>query len=234
MTFTAVAQGIWITERPQKFWGVECGTRTTIVALSGGGLFVHCPVALDPATRREVDALGEVRAVVASSLFHHLYVGDWMRAYPKALFACCPGLEHKRSDLPFSHVLGDVPHPLWAPDLEQIFFSARFEKEVVFFHRKTRTMVSADAMLNLADHPSLRTRLVARYFMRNVGPGLGWMEHYAVRDWRLGRRQVDRILAWEPEQVLIAHGKLVTHDGAAVIRDAYAFLPPGPAGAVPR
>ncbi len=225
MTFTPVAEGLWNTERGQKFWGVECGTRTTIVRLTGGGLFVHCPVALDRATRAEVDALGEVRAVVASSLFHHLYVGEWMRAYPKALFACCPGLERKRSELPFSHVLGDVPHPVWAADLEQIFFSARFEKEVVFFHRKTRTMISADAMLNLADHPSRRTRIVARYFMRNTAPGYGWMERIAVQDWRLGRRQVDRILAWEPERVLIAHGALVTHDGTRTLRDAYAFLP---------
>lgn len=223
--FTSVAEGIWTTEREQKFWGVECGTRTTLVRLSSGGLFVHCPVALDAATRAAVDALGEVRAVIASSLFHHLYVGDWMRAYPRALFCACPGLERKRSDLAFTHVLGDVPHPLWAADLDQLFFSSRFEKEVVFFHRATRTMICADALLNLGGHASLRTRMVARYFMRNTAPGFGWMERIAVQDWRLGRRQVDRMLEWETDRIVLAHGALVTHDGRQAIRDAYAFLP---------
>lgn len=223
--FASVAEGIWTSEREQRFWGVECGTRTTIVRLSSGGLFVHCPVALDPTTRAEVDALGEVRAVVASSLFHHLYVGEWMRAYPRALFCASPGLPLKRPDLAFGHVLGDVPHPIWADDLDQVFFSARFEKEVVFFHRRTRTMICADALLNLGDHASRRTRLVARYVMRNTAPGFGWMERFAVRDWQLGRRQVDRILTWDTDRIVLAHGALVTHDGRQAIRDAYAFLP---------
>jgi hypothetical protein len=221
--FSPVAEGIWTTERPQRFWGVETGTRTTVVRLSDGGLFVHCPVALDDETRREVDALGEVRAVVASSLFHHLYVGEWMKAYPQALFAACPGLSEKRPDLAFGHVLGDEPHPLWAGDLAQVDFSARFEKEVVFFHPCTRTMICADALLNLRRHPSRLTRVVA-ILMANTAPGKGWMERIAVKDWKLGREQVDRLLAWDIDKIVLAHGALVERDGRRVLREAYAWL----------
>jgi len=221
--FHRVADDIWTTERPQRFWGVETGTRTTVVRLSGGGLFVHCPAGLDDDMRAGVDALGEVRAVVASSLFHHLYVGDWMKAYPGALFCACPGLEKKRPDLAFGHVLGDEPHPLWAGDLAQVFFSARFEKEVVFHHPRTRTMICADALLNLRRHPSRLTRLVA-LFMLNTAPGKGWMERFAVKDWSLGRREVDRMLAWDIERIVLAHGTLVERDGARALREAYAWL----------
>jgi hypothetical protein len=219
-----IAENVWTTARPQKFWGVETGTRTTFVRLTGGGLFVHCPVALDEGLRREVDALGPVRAVAASSLYHHLYVGDWMRAYPDALFACCPGLEKKRPDLAFGHVLSDEPHPLWASDLEQVSFSARFEKEVVFFHRASRTMITADALLNLRHHHSRKTRLVA-LLMFNLGPGRGWMERIAVQDWKLGRAQVDRMLRWDIERIVLAHGDLVPARGREVLRDAYDWLP---------
>jgi hypothetical protein len=65
---TAFAEHIWTAARPARFWGVETGSRMTVVRLAGGGLFVHSPVALDPATRRAVDALGPVRAVVAPSV----------------------------------------------------------------------------------------------------------------------------------------------------------------------
>jgi hypothetical protein len=222
--FERIAEGVWTTARPQKFWGVETGTRTTVVRLTGGGLFVHCPVALDAEIRRDVDALGPVRAVVASSLFHHLYVGDWMRAYPDALFCACPGLEKKRPDLTFGHILGDEPHPIWAADLQQLFFSSRFEKEVVFFHAATRTMICADALLNLRHHSSFRTRLVA-LFMLNLGPGRGWMERIAVQNWKLGRREVDRMLRWDIERIVLAHGDLVLADGQRVLRDAYDWLP---------
>jgi hypothetical protein len=221
---TPFADNLWIDSRPGRFFGVECGTRMTVVRLADGGLFVHSPLALDDATRRAVEALGEVRAVVAPSLFHHLYVGQWMAAWPRAVYAACPGLEWKRPDLAFTAVLGDQAHAEWAPDLDQVYFSARRENEVVFFHRKTRTLVCADALLNLSTVPSAVTRGLARV-MGNDAPGKGWPERLMTRDRRVARRQVDRILAWDIDKVVLAHGDVVTSDGRAVVRDAYAWVP---------
>ncbi|MCC6874137.1 MAG: DUF4336 domain-containing protein [Sandaracinaceae bacterium] len=221
--FTEIAEGIWTTTRPQRFWGVECGTRTTAVRLSDGGLFVHCPAALDRAMRAGIDALGEVRVLAASSLYHHLYVGDWMRAYPDAIACACPGLDRKRSDLDWGCVMGERPHRIWEADLEQVLFSARFEKEVVFFHRRTRTMICADALLNLRHHPSRLTRAVA-VLMGNTAPGKGWLERVAVQDWKLGRRQVDRLLEWDIDRIVLAHGECVAGGGREVLRRAYSWL----------
>jgi hypothetical protein len=222
-TLEPFAYDVWIATRDAKFLGVETGTRMTVVRLEGGGLFVHSPVALDEATRREVDALGEVRAVVAPSIFHHLHVRAWMDAYPNAEFSACPGLEWKRRDLAFSSILGDAPHPIWADEIEQVYFSSRRENEVVFFHTRTRTMICADALLNLSAHPRASTRVIAR-FMGNVAPGVGWLEPMMIRDRRLARRQVDRILAWDAERSVVAHGGLVEHDARDVVRRAYAWL----------
>jgi hypothetical protein len=38
---------------------------------------------------------------------------------------------------------------LWRGQLEQVYFSARRENEVDFYHAKTTTFLCADAMLNL-------------------------------------------------------------------------------------
>ncbi|HEX7668866.1 MAG TPA: DUF4336 domain-containing protein [Polyangiaceae bacterium] len=223
------APEIWVAARKQKFWGLETGTKMTIVRLSDGGLFVHCPVALTERTREAVDALGPVRAVVASSLFHHLYAGQWMEAFPKASFHPCPGLERKRGDLTWGRVLGDSPLDPWATDLDQAAFTSRFEHEVVFFHRKTRTMICADALLNLSGHPSRMTRICA-LLMANTAPGKGYLERIAVRDWKLGKKQVDRILEWDIERIALAHGPSVTRDGQRVLREAYDWLRSRPAG----
>lgn len=219
-----IADGVWTTERPQRFLGVECGTRTTFVRLRAGGLFVHCPAGLDAAMRQDVASLGEpVRAVVAPSSFHHLYVQQWMDAFPDALFAGCPRLVEKRPDLRFGHVLGDVPHPLWAEDLDQVYFSARLEDEIVFVHRASHTMITADALLNLWGHPSRLTRASA-LFMLNTGPGKGWMERIMVWDWRAGRVQIERILRWDIDRVVLAHGALVRERGHDAVADAYRWL----------
>jgi hypothetical protein len=223
VTLEAFREGVWSTQRPARFFGVETGTRMTVVKLSSGGLFVHSPVALDTATRAEVDALGEVEAVVAPSIFHHLHVGAWIAAYPKAVFAACPGLELKRADLAWTQVLGDQPHPLWAGDIDQVYFSSRRENEVDFYHRRSRTFVCADALLNLSTHTDRTTRFVAR-LMGNKAPGVGWMEPLMVRDRKVARRQVDRMLEWDIDGVLLAHGAAVEHDGAEALRTAYAWL----------
>jgi hypothetical protein len=220
---TAFADGIWVLACEGKFWGVETGSRMTIVRLGDGGLFVHSPVALDEPLRREVDALGEVRAVVAPSVFHHLHVGAWMQAYPRATFAACPGLEWKRTDLRWDIVMADTPHPIWARDLEQVYFSARRENEVVFFHPRTRTMICSDALLNLSVHESPSTRAIAR-LIGNTAPGVGYLERVMIRDRTLARRQVDRIVAWDIDKAVLAHGALVGADGREVVRRAYAWL----------
>ena len=217
------ADDVWVLARRVRFFGVETGTRMTVVRLTGGGLFVHSPVALDEETRRVVDALGEVRAVVAPSIFHHLYVGEWIAAYPRAIFAGCPGLDRKRPDLAFSAVLGDEPHEAWRDDLDQVSFSARRENEVDFYHPKSRTLLVADALLNLSQHDDPVTRFVAR-LMGNRGPGLGWMEPLMVRDRAVARRQVDRMLDWDIDKVVLAHGRLVEGEGREVLRAAYAWL----------
>ena len=219
-----IAADLWVETRRLRFLGVETGTRMTVVRLADGGLFVHSPVLLDAQTRRAFDGLGPVNVVVAPSLFHHLYVGGWSEVYPRALLCACPGLERKRPDLKWDRRLGDEPEPEWRGQLEQVFFGARsFENEVVFFHRNSGTLVCADAVFNLANHPSRLTRIVARA-MGNRRPGATLFERVLIRDRAAAREQVDRMLAWNADRILLAHGDLVATDGHEVLRRAYAWL----------
>lgn len=219
-----ITEGLWSATRPLRFFGLETGTRMTVVRLAGGGLFVHSPVGLDPGLRAAVDALGPVAAIVAPSRFHHLYVGEWRTAYPQAILCCCPGLETKRTDVAWDRVLGDTPEPEWRGDLEQVFFGARsLENEVVFFHRATRTIVLADAIFNFGTHPSALTRLVG-WLLGGSAPGTTWVERLLIRDRAGARAQVDRMLAWNAERIVCAHGDVIPTGGTEVIRRAYAWL----------
>jgi len=221
---TSFREGVWSIATPARFFGLETGTRMTVIRLADGGLFVHSPIALGSALRTEIDALGTVRAIVAPSIFHHLHVGGWADAYPEAVIAACPGLDIKRPDIRWSQVLGDQPHPIWANEIEQVCFSARRENEVDFFHRASRTFVCADSLLNLSTHPDRATRFVAR-LMGNVAPGVGWVEPFMVRDRKLARRQVDRMLEWDADGVLLGHGAPLESGGRAAIDNAYRWLP---------
>jgi Domain of unknown function (DUF4336) len=196
----------------------------TIARLRDGGLFVHSPLPLDARLKQEIDALGVVKAVVAPSLFHHLSVAAWKTEYPAAKFGCCPGLEKKRADMAWDVVLNDEAEAQWIGEIDQVLFAARtMENEVVFFHRETRTMICADAIFNLARHANPLTRLVARA-LNNRKPGATWLEHIMIRDRVGAREQIQRMLAWKPERIILAHGDCVERDGEAVLREAYAWL----------
>jgi hypothetical protein len=221
---TRIDDELWSAVAPLRFLGIETGTRMSVVRLREGGLFVHSPLPLADGLAQEVDALGPVHAVVAPTLFHHLSVGAWKDAYPDALLCCAPGLEKKRSDVAWDRVLGDRPEPEWAGEIEQVLFAARsMENEVVFHHPATRTMICADAIFNLSEHPDRLTRLVA-LLLWNRAPGATWLEHLMIRDRKGAREQIGRMLAWKPERILLAHGRSVERDGEAVLRQAYAWL----------
>jgi hypothetical protein len=223
-TLTPVDDDVWTTTRPLRFWGVETGARMTVVRLGSGAVFVHSPLPLTDGLKAEVDALGPVQAIVAPSLFHHLSANEWKEAYPGAVLACCPGLEKKRSDVPWDRILTDEPEPEWAGSLEQVFFAARtMENEVVFFHPPTRTMICADAIFNLSTHAHRVTRMVA-LLLGNRRPGATWIERIMIRDRAGAREQIDRMLAWRPRRILLAHGQPIDEDGEAVLRRAYTWL----------
>jgi hypothetical protein len=165
-----------------------------------------------------------VQAIVAPSRMHHLWVGEWMRAWPDAIACACPALARKRGDLHWSRVLGDVPEPEWRGELDQVHFSARaLEDEVVFFHRASRTLICADAIFNLAHHPSRLTRAMA-LLLWNRRPGATWLERILIRNRAAAREQVGRMLAWNADRIVLAHGDLVETGGREALRRAYAWL----------
>jgi len=219
-----LADGLWSRTRPLRFFGVETGTRMTLVRLSDGGLFVHSPGPLDAEARAFVTATGPVTAIVAPSLFHHLWAGEWKTAYPDALLFASPGLERKRADLPWDGVLGDSPEPRWQGDLDQVYFGARtMELEVVFHHRASRSLICCDMIFNLAAHPSRTTRLVA-FLLANRAPGATWLEKIMIRDRAGAREQIDRVLAWDFDRIVLSHGPMIETGGREVVRRAYAWL----------
>jgi len=221
---TALAENLWTLDRPLRVMGLEMGTRMSIVRLASGGLFVHSPVSLDAALGDALAALGPVEIVAAPCLFHHLSIAEWARAYPEAAIVGCSGLAKKRNDVTWTGTLGDSPEPQWAGELDQVFFGAySLENEVVFFHRASRTILSSDLIFNLSTVRSGLTRFVAKV-IGNRQPGPTVIERVAIRDRSAARAQIDRMIAWDAERIVLAHGDIVAANGAAVLTNAYRWL----------
>jgi hypothetical protein len=220
-----LAQDLWVAERPQRFYGLEVGARMTVIRLADGSLLLHSPVALDAALRRALDALGRVRFAVAPNRVHHLYAGQVAEAYPGARLWVGPGLEKKRPDLVFEAVLGDEAPVEWKGQVDQAFFRGRpYENEVVFCHRASRTLILCDLAFNFGPSAAAPTRWLMR-LIRSYGRfGPSKLDPLLIRDRRAARESLERILGWDFDRVVIAHGDVLERGGRDALREGYGWL----------
>lgn len=193
--------------------------------LSGDRLLLHSPVALDPDLRRELEALGVVRYAVAPNRFHHLHAGEARAHYPEARLWVAPGVEDKRPDLAYEAILDDEAPEPWRGEVDQVFFRGRpMENEVTFFHRASRTLVLCDLAFAFGPGAPLATRLIGRVLgtYRRLRPSR--IDRWIIRDRALARASLEKILAWDFDRIVIAHGELQERDGRAVLAAGYEWL----------
>jgi hypothetical protein len=197
----------------------------TVIRLADGSLLLHSPVVLDPGLRTELDAIGAVRFVVAPNRVHHLYAGRVAETYPDARLWIGPGLERKRPDLRYVAVLGDEAPVEWRGQVDQVFFAGRpFENEVVFLHRASRTLILCDLAFNFRAGTALPTRLLMR-LIRSYGRfGPSTLDPWLIRDRAAARASLERILAWDFDRVIVAHGDVVEHGGRDALAHGYRWL----------
>ncbi|ERS99498.1 uncharacterized protein SPSK_03561 [Sporothrix schenckii 1099-18] len=151
----------------------EVGGRCTIVRLTGGGVLVFSPVALTADAAAVVTRLGGkegVRYIVAPDMEHHIFLSEWLKAYPNARIVAPQGLAEKRAatkgkdprvnvDDAFFAVLQDKrKQPMSeaqsvAPDFDAdfglVYMDMHPSKEIVLFYRPDNVLIQADLMFNL-------------------------------------------------------------------------------------
>lgn len=223
-----VVEGVWVAHQPLKAVGlVELGTRMSVLRLADGGLFLHSPVRRTPELAAAVEALGPVRVIAAPNKLHHLFVGDWMRAYPAALSMAAQGLPEKRKDLSFSGVWSDAQVAGVSDAIEHLCMPGMPGlNEVDFFHRQSRTLVVTDLAVNFTRGP--QDSWVSRLYYKLTGAGQGFGQNAVVRmvikDKAAVLQGIERILLWDFERILLCHGDLVLDDAKARLRAATDWL----------
>ena len=218
-----VPDQVWVKEHPVRLAGGQFLTRMTVLRLEDG-LCLHSPIEVDAATRSAIEKLGEVRAIIAPSNFHHFFVASAQQAFPAARTYGIKGLETKRKDLHFDELLEDEPATLWAGQMDQVVIGNRVMREVVFMHRASRTLIATDLVENFRDETP-GTNAILRTWMRLFGmwgrPRPAPELRLFTRDKNSARLALDRLLAWDFDRAIIAHGELLDSDPKKTIREAW-------------
>jgi hypothetical protein len=203
----------------------------TVLRLSGGELLLHSPVPYHPGLQRAVESLGRIGHLVAPSIGHWLFLKDWQAACPNAITWAVPGLEDRsqvrRSGLAIDAELSDRPPRVWANEIDQVLVAGPVFKEICLFHRPSRTLLLTDLIINLeGDLLPVFARPLAR-LLGIVAPE-GRAPLYLRLLLRLNHRDTvraaQRLVAFNPERVIFAHGQWFDRDAAGELRRSLAWI----------
>ncbi len=220
----SVADGIWVARAPLTFLGLHLGARMTIVRLEGGGLLIHSPILVDPALKAEIDRLGKVTHIVCPNHFHHLYAGDAKRMWPDALLHGPEKLQQKRKDLTFDGVFNErLIHPDWA-GLKLLSIGGCMLNETVVLHEGSGTLITCDLMENFTTSPHFLTRCYLKVGGVYGKPGWSKLGRWMYRDRKLARSDFERLLTFDFDRIILAHGEIIDTQGPQKIREGMDWL----------
>lgn len=227
-----VDENIWIVEGDiVDFYGFPYSTRSVIVRLPDEKLWVWSPIRLTESLQEQVQKLGEVSYLVSPNKIHHLYLGPWKDAFPKAKIWAPQSTQDKRTDLEYAGVLTDETPKDWSQTIRQFHFTgSSFLDEMVFFHLPSKTVIFADLTENFSDefldtYWSWWKRAIARVWKIKVPFGSAPLELRLTWTHKKGAREkLNEILDLHPEKVIMAHGEWQKEKAEDYIRKSFDWM----------
>lgn len=226
----SVADGLWLIDGPAiKFLGLPFSTRATVIQLEDGGLWVHSPTFLTDGLRADLDALGPVRHLIAPNWLHYAHLGDWQAAYPRAESWAAPGVVERAAKkglaLTPDHILGsDGAEAPWRDQLDQMIVrGSTLHREAVFFHRATRTLILTD-LIEAFETRKLPVWMRPIVWLAGIDDSDGKMPpdlRWSFRDKDALAEDLERMIAWGPRRVILAHGRWYEHSGVEELERAF-------------
>ncbi len=135
----------------------------------------------------------------------------------------------KKGYLPLTGILGDGPPQCWADDLDQLVFKGNpLIEEVLFFQRESRTVILDDL---IQIHPIVKGKPFrnALFKLAGVASPDGGVPHdirMTFTNRKLPRRSLEKLLSWDFDRLIIAHGPCIEKDAKPFVREAFRWLAP--------
>lgn len=224
-----LAHEIWIFNgNPVQFLGLPFSTRMTVVRLSNGELWVHSPIKLSDTIKEQIGTLGQIKYLIAPNHLHHLFLPEWIAAYPSAEVYGTNEVIKKRNDITFDASFNEQQDWPWRADIEQeMFTGSSLMEECVFFHRASGSLIVTDLVENFSGKDF-------NYCQRVVAKGVGILAPNGKMplDWRLSfmfskadaRKHLNRMLAWNPQLLIMSHGEIVKDNTEEFLARAFQWL----------
>ncbi|KAG8525851.1 uncharacterized protein KY384_000611 [Bacidia gigantensis] len=220
------------------------------VKLQSGALAVFSPTALTPEVRSTVESLGnKVSYIAALDFEHHIYLGDWAKAYPNAKLMGVEGLPEKREKNP--ETKGNIFKYVWTnqnkdhlkvdedfdKEFDYEYVGSHANKELVFLHKPDRTLIEADMMFNLPayeqhskDKENAESGILTKLFtgFQNTKGTALWQKRFLWYVASSANRpdfntSVHKINGWNFDRIIPCHGDVIETGGKGIFQKLFAW-----------
>jgi hypothetical protein len=224
------ARNIWIADGPNvRDMGVMFTTRMMVVKLSSGSIWINSPVPSSFDTLQSITHLGPVKYLVAGTQRHVWRLDSWHTLFPEAQLWSprTTPFTLKKGNLPFTGFLQDVPEEGWKEDLDQLAFKGSPGiEEAIFYHKESHTVILDDL---IQIHPPIEGKTFHNVLFKLEGVstpygGVGLDIRLTFTNRKLARRSLERLLSWDFDKLIIAHGPCIEKDAKPFVERAFQWL----------
>ena len=222
------AENVWLLEGDDvRFLGVPFQTRSVIIRLPNGNIWVHSPVALTPERIAAVSALGPVSYLVEPNKIHSLHLADWHAEWPESTRWVSPEFSDRHPDIEADLVLESDAPPAWLGVIDQqVIEGHKLLDEVWFCHTPSRSLIVTDLIQKHAPEKqgvfwgSVK-KLVGLYGEKG---GTALDIRLSFQEKALARECVENVLEWEFDRLIVSHGLCWKSGAKAEVRRAMSWL----------
>jgi hypothetical protein len=201
---------------------MELPLRSTAIALKNKAVVVISPTGNIEQHQKKIDAMGQVEAIVAPNLFHHLFVQKAVELYPNAKVFGANGFAKKRPDIKWDGFLGI---DRWPFDEElQLFPIAGMPKfnEFVFLHKASRSLIVTDLCFNLKNMSGIGAFFILSLFGSRNRFAVSRLFAMLVKDKPAFTTSIKKILEADFDRIIMAHGEILAQNAKHVLLEGLA------------
>lgn len=116
----------------------------------------------------------------------------------------------------------------WRDEIDQLLFPGGYFKEFIFFHMASRTLILTDTIINLeldkiSEPWRTATKLTGMYHPQ--GQTFFGMRLPLLFQRRRAKAAIGKIYSWQPQRIVLSHGRCFDEDADQVIRRIFGAPP---------
>lgn len=218
-------KNVYVVNGVTQIIGSAMNIRMTIIRLPNGKLIVFDPIPLGITLTNEINSLGQIAFIIAPNNFHYLYISEWSRNYPEAKVLVAPGLPKRiKSMQQYTVISKDSMSELNDQFTWLLFDALPVLNEIILFHKTSRTLLITDLVFNIHKTNWSLLGIYIRFSGTFKKLGLTYLLKFMVKNKSNARVSVNKILSWDFEKIVMAHGNIIYKDGKKLFSIAFKWL----------